>query len=126
MVALSADLRERILVSVDEGEEIDFVSARYGVSRRTLYYWLARRRDGVEFVKKSGRKVGFCPVIDEEKLKASVEEEPDMYGYGRASLLGCGVSSISAALKRLGLTRKKSPAFTENQARKSAKNMQRN
>ena len=43
--ALSVDLRERVLLAVDSGEKIAPVARRFGVTRPTIYSWLALREE---------------------------------------------------------------------------------
>ena len=42
---LSVDLRERVVVAVDAGEKIAPVARRFGVTRPTIYAWLALREE---------------------------------------------------------------------------------
>ena len=47
------------------------------------------------------------PKISNEALLKDIEQHPDDYMYERAQRLGCSKSGIEAALKRLGIRRKK-------------------
>lgn len=40
---LSVDLRERVVEAVDAGDKIAKVARRFGVTRPTIYSWLALR-----------------------------------------------------------------------------------
>ena len=42
---LSVDLRERVVAAVDAGEKIASVARRFGVTRPTIYAWLALREE---------------------------------------------------------------------------------
>lgn len=42
---LSVDLRERVVAAVDAGEKIAPVARRFGVTRPTIYAWLALREE---------------------------------------------------------------------------------
>jgi transposase len=43
--AYSTDLRERVLMAVEEGESPDEVAERFMVGRATVYRWIATARD---------------------------------------------------------------------------------
>lgn len=107
MKPLSSDLRDRVLECIDNKEIVSDVAKRFKITRQTIYNWQQKRRENIPYVNKAGRKRGFCPKIDEEKLRALVEEHPDMYGDELATYFNCGTSSIYAALKRMDLTKKK-------------------
>ena len=49
--------------------------------------------------------------IAPEKLRAYVEEHPDLYQREIAEEFGCSVTAIQKALKRLGITRKKTTHY---------------
>ena len=45
--------------------------------------------------------------VDDDALRADVEQYPDDYQYERAARFGCGISTIGDALKGLNITVKK-------------------
>ena len=57
--------------------------------------------------------------VDDDALRADVEQYPDDYQYERAARFGCGTSTIGDALKRLNITVKKRPYGTRKQKQNS-------
>ncbi len=55
--------------------------------------------------------------VDDDALRADVEQYPDDYQYERAARFGCGISTIGDALKDLNITVKKRPYCTRKQNR---------
>jgi len=51
--------------------------------------------------------------LDPEKLKVYVKEHPDAYQKEMAEAFGCSPSAIQKALKKLGITHKKTKRFRE-------------
>jgi transposase len=113
MVAYSIDLRERVLAAVDAGEATqEQIARRFLVSSRWIRKLMARRAQTGEIAPQpnpGGRK----PLIQGEAaqaLRAAIAEHPDAtldevreaIGFG-----GCLVT-LWRAIKRLGITRKKS------------------
>lgn len=109
---LSVDLRERVVVAVEAGEMIARVARRFGVTRPTIYSWLALREEtgSLEARARSerGRQLdAFREQIEEALAKSSsvtlveLKEQLD---------LPVGISSVWEALDEWGLTFKKKSA----------------
>lgn len=58
--------------------------------------------------------------IDDEALLKDVQEHPYDYLYERARRFGCTDMGIHKALKRLGITRKKTKEYTPSQTSSSS------
>ena len=56
--------------------------------------------------------------IAPEKLRAYVEEHPDAYQREMAEEFDCSVIAIQKALKRLGITQKKTTHYKEQNSKK--------
>lgn len=102
-MSYSIDLRQRVVDYVHNGGSKAEASRRFCVSRSAVYEWLSRddltvKRYDLRAVRK----------LDRKKLKAHVDAFPDMMSVDRARHFGVAPSSLSAALKQIGVTRKKS------------------
>ena len=111
--ALSVDLRERVLLAVDSGEKIAPVARRFGVTRPTIYSWLALREETGSLVPRARPE----PVraLDEyrKKIEAALAENSGLTLVDLIEKLDLpvGVSAVGKALDRWDLTFKKK-AFT--------------
>jgi len=97
----SIDLREAAISYVNNGGSKVNACQIFGCTRNTLYRWLSMedlhpKKHGLR-----NRK------IDKEALKQHVEEHPDMFLHERAEVFGVHTSSISRALKALGIVKKR-------------------
>ncbi len=72
----------------------------YNISKTTLQRWLKNPS-----IKQTQDKPPSK--IPNEALLKDVEQYPDDYMYERANRLGCSKSGIESALKRLGISQKK-------------------
>jgi putative transposase len=108
---LSVDLRERVLAAVDAGEMVARVARRFGVTRPTIYSWLALRdetgslrpRPRPEAVRKLE---GYREQIEEALAEDSGLTLVDL----KAKLeLPVGASAVRKALDLWDLTFKKKP-----------------
>jgi len=80
---------------------------RYGVSRKTVYLWVNSKLKGGTPGPKRNRKV------DAAALLASIKARPDLRIAELGAQFGVHESTISYALKRAGVTRKKNvPIFS--------------
>ena len=97
----SIDLREKAVSFVRaSGSKSDAVRI-FKISRDTLYRWL--NSDDLR-PKPSGLR---HRKIDKTALKKHVEDHPDMFLHERAEIFGVHPSSISRALKTLGIVKKR-------------------
>ena len=97
----SADFRAQVIKSVKEqGMSIRQACAFYNINNVTVQRWLKDPS-----IKKTRNKPPTK--ISNNALLADVANYPDDYMYERARRLGCSKSGIEAALKRLGISKKK-------------------
>jgi len=109
----SNDLRERVLDRVDEGHKPVEVARLFSVSERTIWDWLALRKQ-TGTVDPRQQKFGPDPLLkeDRERILQSVLEQPGLTLAQRQTQLnlsGCP-TTLWKALKSWGITFKKSHA----------------
>jgi transposase len=113
MKAYSMDLRERVVAACDAGGATrEQVAARFAVSVRWVRDLLRRRRETGSIAPRP-RGGGRPPAFDEAaagRLRDAVRADDDatLEELGRAAGVACGAPAVYRALKRLGITRKKS------------------
>jgi transposase len=110
----STDLRERVVVFVNEGGRKSEAAKRFKVSRWCVYNWL--KRDNL-----APRKQG-CPKpwkLCPDTLKAHVEANPDAYQHERAAEFGVSRYAVWYGLRRLKITCKKNVALRRKKRRLS-------
>lgn len=109
----SLDLRVRVIEEVDRGTDLKEVARRFSVTERTIWSWLALRKRTGGLEPKRGN-VGRPQALEEhrERIVRSVRSDPGKTLAQRQAELhlpGCS-STLWCALKRWGITLKKSPA----------------
>ena len=113
MKTYSMDLRERVVAACDEGGATrEQVAARFAVSVRWVRDLLKRRRETGSIAPRP-RGGGRPPAFDAEaagRLREAVRADSDatLEELGRAAGVACTAPAVYRALKRLGVTRKKS------------------
>lgn len=113
MKAYSLDLRERIVAAVKDGQRVNDVAERYGVSRWTIQDYMKRDVQGKLAPEKHPGHPPHLHGDDLEALKQQVEDHPDWTLEKRATELAqaTGVnlkkSAVGKYLKQLGITHKK-------------------
>ena len=95
-----------------EGLTLEETSKRFGVGRASLTRWLKR----IEPDQSKPRK----RKIDLEALRQDVRDHPDAYHYERAARFGVATNAIWQALRKIGVTYKKSPAPSKGGRRQTA------
>lgn len=96
----SLDMRKKILtIRCEEGLSMAEVAKRFGVGVASVMRW----SKNIECIKKRNRSTK----IDMEAIKKDVETYPDAYQSERAGRLGVSEYCVWYALKRLGVTYKK-------------------
>lgn len=97
----SIDFRRQVLL-IKEQEELTFreVAERFGVGTASVVRWSNR-------IEAQSTRHKPATRIDMEKLRQDVQIYPDAYQYERAERFGVSQTGIGAALKRLGISRKK-------------------
>ena len=104
-MAYSLDYRKRALDLLDEGYSMQSVSDILNVGVTSLKRWKKRRDKGQLAAEYSLSRGAYK--IDEEKLKAYVQDNPDSHLTEIAQAIGSKRSTVHSALQRLGITRKK-------------------
>lgn len=114
MAAISMDLRKRIFEARESGETTSEVAERFSVSPAFVRRLMQRYRETGSLGtpvsgKKRGRKFAFSEQ-DLERLRNLVTEKPDRNATELCEELGLDVTPLTVwrALRRLGLTYKKS------------------
>jgi transposase len=119
MRSYSMDLRERVVSACDRSEETrEQIAKRFCVSTGWVYRLLARRRDTGSIAPKP-HGGGQSPAFQgdtAERLRQAVADCPDatLEELREATGVACGISAVFRALKRLGLSRKKSRSGPRN------------
>ena len=113
MRAYSTDLRERVVAACAARDGTrEQIAARFSVSVRWIGGLLRRRRETGSIAPKP-RGGGRAPAFDEAaaaRLRAAVRSDDDatLEALATAAGVACAPSAVHRALKRLGITRKKS------------------
>jgi transposase len=113
MQPYSLDLRQRVLADCDAGLTTQAVADKYHVSTAWVRRLKQRRRQTGEVGPRQGRP-GPRPALAEyrARLAALARARPDLSAAEYRDLLGVGVAAVTLwrALRRLGVTFKKSAA----------------
>lgn len=113
MKPYSMDLRVRVLADLDAGGKTRAVAAKYTVSESWVRRLVQTRREAGR-VAPATQRHGPAPawVADADRLRRAVAEAPDatLAEYRQRLGLGFGRTTLSRALRALGLVRKKSPS----------------
>lgn len=94
--------RKKALAQLEAGVLVADIIDEYKISTSTLYAWKKSLEPKIIHDRKPR-------TIDNEALLEDVKLYPDAYQHERASRLNCSQAGITKALKRVGITRKKSP-----------------
>ncbi len=105
----SIDLRERVVAYVEQGGSKTAAVGLFQVSRRTIYYWLERKRKRGNLAPSKPKKYKTRK-LDDRKLIEQVEANPDATLSETAEQFAVSSVAIWRALKRLKITRKKNTA----------------
>ncbi|MEZ5942819.1 MAG: IS630 transposase-related protein [Planctomycetaceae bacterium] len=110
---LSMDLGERIMDACDAGESVHDVAQRFDVSKRTIYNWLALRRETGELTPRQG-DVGRKSKLDDRRteIEQAIDENSSLTLAGLIAQLSLSISqsALWQTLNRWGITWKKSHA----------------
>jgi len=113
MTPYPIDLRERVLADCDAGMKTKAVAARYTVSTAWVRRLKQRRREGGSIAPRTATP-GPAPVLAAhyDRLRAAVRDAPGLTAAEYRDRLGVAAAVVTVwrALRRLGLTFKKSPA----------------
>jgi transposase len=111
----SKDLRARAIKYVEQGGAIKDACRLFEISRSSFQRWRTIKDNTGTLEPKSRIQMPYK--IDNEQLKTYIKEHPDAYLNEIASHFNVTSPCISIALKRLKITRKKSPHFTKKEMR---------
>lgn len=106
----SEDLSSKALTAVKRGEHKTTVSKMFNISRNTLDLWLKREHETGSYRAITDFQQGCRHKIrDWERFEAFIEQHGGKTQVELAKLWGEGVTqqNISAAIKKLGVSRKK-------------------
>jgi putative transposase len=119
MNARSEDLRTRVINYIEKGGSHKEAIAIFEVSSRSIYRWIKLKKETgnleVRPVPRSPHK------LPNEELLEYVRCNPDAHLKEIAAHFKCGISSVYDALKRLGVTYKKTPFICGTRRRKEGK-----
>ena len=113
----SNDLRERVLAYKDDNHTQAQTCAVFGISRATLNAWLRLRRETGSAELRARPTTRRSRKIDDERLKAYLDQHPDAYLHEIAEVFGVSPAAILYACRRAGITRKKRRRATSNATR---------
>lgn len=105
--------RHVLLVKEREGLSFEQAATRFSVGIASLKRW-AKRLSPKPHDRRKVRK------IDLDLLRADVEQYPDAYQYERAARFGVCPKAIWQALRKIGVTYKKSPTSSKGECRQAA------
>lgn len=97
----SLDLREAAISFINNGGSKVKACQVFGITRTTLYRWLGAETLAPKTHRLRNRK------LDKTALQKHVEDHPGMFLHERAEEFGVHTSSISRALKTLGIVKKR-------------------
>jgi transposase len=120
MAAYSMDLRERVVVACDEGIDTRAeIAERFSVSEAWIRRLLQRRREAGSIAPKphGGGRVSVFSGASAQRLCAAVTAHPGATLKELATIadVSCSTSATDRALRRLGITRKKSRSGLPNE-----------
>jgi len=110
-MSYSMDLRHRVVAMVESGESITLVARRFSVVRATVRNWTDRHRRGELASGTPGSKGSTKLTDDDEQLiRDAVAAQPGITAKQLMAILSVQVveSTVCRALKRLGLSLKRS------------------
>lgn len=125
----SDDLRRKAIAAVKRGERKTQVSKMFHISRNTLDLWLKREAETGDCRAMTNYQQGCRhKITDTERFEAFVKQHGGKTQVQLAKLWGEGVTqqNISAALQKLGISRKKRPTDIKNAMNSSVKHSEHN
>ncbi len=122
-MAYSTDLRTKALDYIEKGGSKEEASRIFGVTIRTLFNWIKRKKIGC--LAPSKRRERKPHKIDNEKLKAYLKKHPDAYLREIAQFLVAPVTTVFYACRRLKINLKKRPYSIESEMRRKEKSFRK-
>ena len=120
----SEDMRHKAIAAVKRGEGKTDVSKMFGISRNTLDLWLKREAETGDCRAITNYQLGCRhKITDWERFRALIEQHGGKTQGQLAALWSDGVTqqNISAAMQKLGISRKKEPMAIKNAIKPSVK-----
>lgn len=108
-MSYSSDMRDRALKLISSGKKIGEVSDLFGVHRQTLHRWVREQRKGQTRAGRPGPRSNR--LVCEKALRQAIKARDDARLIELADHFGVHPSTISKALKRMGVSRKKNVAL---------------
>ena len=102
-MAYSADLRKRVLSFIERGGSKVDAARLYEVHLRTVFLWVSA---GPGYVRVKPGPRGSRK-FDREALRVMLERQPDLLLKELAERFGVTINTISHALIKMGISRKK-------------------
>lgn len=109
----SSDLRKRALKFVENGGSIKEACLLFEVSRSSFQRWRIKQKITGSLAPKSRMRVPYK--INNDELNSFINKHPDAYLNEIAAHFQVTIPSVSIALKRLKITRKKRPNSTKKE-----------
>lgn len=113
----SEDMRRKAIAAVKRGERKTDISKMFGISRNTLDLWLKREAETGDCRAVTHYQQGCRhKITDWERFGAFIKQHGGKTQAQLAALWGEGVTqqNISAAMQKIGISRKKEPTATKN------------
>lgn len=123
-MAYSHDLRIKALDYIEKGGSKEDASRIFGITLRTLFNWIKRKKQGC--LAPNQRRKRKPHKIDDEKLKAYIQEHPDSYLREIAQFFETTITAVFYACKRLKITLKKRHPSIKKGTRRKEKSFRRN
>lgn len=118
-MSYSIDLRERVITFIEEGHSKTEAARLFGISRFTILNWLRKKsKTGTLRDAKPNRS---WKKLDPKALISHVQSHPEGTLREYANHFKASIPSVCLALKKLKITRKKRPTYTENGMKKNGK-----
>lgn len=117
-MAYSLEIREKALDYLERCGSVPEVSKSFGVSQHTIRAWQRLKGDTGSLAKKPIDCSKRRRKIDDEVLRAYLDEHPDAYLSEMADLFSCSVNAVHKKLKSMNISRKKRPRLTANKTPK--------
>lgn len=112
-MSYSSDLREKAIAYVENGGSIKDVCDIFGISRSSFQRWREIKEEKGSVDRKARIKAPYK--LNNDELKAYIKKHSDAYLSEIAEYFNVTPSCIWVALKRLRITRKKSPRFIKKE-----------
>ncbi len=125
----SEDIRRKALAAVKRGERKSDISKMFSISRNTLDLWLKREAETGNCRAITNYQQGCRhKITDWERFRAFIKQHGSKTQAQLVALWGDGVTqqNISAAMQKLGISRKKELMATKNGMSPSGKPFEHN